>query len=165
MSVIDFTIPKDQKAKLASLFFKRIQEILKKESVEFDVKSVGALIVKYFPDCRRIINELQRYAATGKIDSGILALDSDESLSSLIGYLKNKEFTNVRKWVGEYNDLDATTFFRKLYDQAHTFMDSPSVAQLVLIIARYQYQHAFVSDHEINLVACLTEIMMECSFK
>jgi replication factor C small subunit len=165
MSVIDFTIPKDQKAKLASLFFKRIQEILKKESVEFDVKSVGALIVKYFPDCRRIINELQRYAATGKIDSGILALDSDESLTTLIGYLKNKEFTNVRKWVGEYNDLDATTFFRKLYDQAHAFMDSPSVAQLVLIIARYQYQHAFVSDHEINLVACLTEIMMECSFR
>jgi DNA polymerase III delta prime subunit len=165
MSVIDFSIPKDQKPKLASLFFKRIQEMLKKENVEFDVKTVGALIVKHFPDCRRIINELQRYAAIGKIDSGILALDSDESLSSLIGYLKNKEFTNVRKWVGEYNDLDATTFFRKLYDQAHTFMDSPSVAQLVLIIARYQYQHAFVSDHEINLVACLTEIMMECSFK
>ncbi len=165
MSVIDFNIPKDQKAKLASLFFKRIQDILKKENVEFDSKAVGALIVKHFPDCRRILNELQRYSATGKIDSGILAVDSDESLSVLVGYLKNREFSNVRKWVGEYSDLDASTFFRKLYDHAHNFMDAPSVAQLVIILARYQYQHAFVADHEINLVACLTEIMMECSFK
>jgi replication factor C small subunit len=165
MSIIDFTFPKEKKAKLAALFFKRTQEILKKENVEFDSKAVGALIVKYFPDCRRILNELQRYSATGKIDSGILSIDSEESLTTLISYIKNKEFSNVRKWVGEYNDLDANTFFRKLYDQAYTFMDSPSVAQLVLILARYQYQHAFVADHEINLVACLTEIMMECSFK
>ena len=165
MSVIDFTFPKDQKPKLASLFFKRVQEILKKENVDFDNKAVGALIVKHFPDCRRILNELQRYSSIGKIDTGILAFDNDETLSSLIGYLKNKEFSNVRKWVGEYADLDATTFFRKLYDQAYTYMDSPSVAQLVLILARYQYQHAFVADHEINLVACLTEIMMECTFK
>lgn len=165
MSIIDFTFPKDQKPKLASLFFKRVQEILKKENVEFDSKAVGALIVKYFPDCRRILNELQRYSSIGKIDTGILAFDNDETLSSLIEFLKNKEFSNVRKWVGEYADLDATTFFRKLYDQAYTYMDSPSVAQLVLILARYQYQHAFVADHEINLVACLTEIMMECTFK
>lgn len=165
MSVIDFTFPKDQKPKLASLFFKRVQEILKKENVDFDNKAVGALIVKHFPDCRRILNELQRYSSIGKIDTGILAFDNDETLSSLIGYLKNKEFSNVRKWVGEYADLDATTFFRKLYDQAYIYMDSPSVAQLVLILARYQYQHAFVADHEINLVACLTEIMMECTFK
>lgn len=165
MSVIDFNFPKDQKPKLASLFFKRVQEILKKENVDFDSKAVGALIVKYFPDCRRVLNELQRYSSLGKIDTGVLAFDNDETLSSLIGYLKNKEFSNVRKWVGEYADLDATTFFRKLYDQSYTYMDSPSVAQLVLILARYQYQHAFVADHEINLVACLTEIMMECTFK
>ncbi len=165
MSVIDFTFPKDKKPKLASLFFKRVQEILKKENVEFDSKAVGALIVKYFPDCRRVLNELQRYSAVGKIDTGILALDNEETFTTLISFLKNKEFSNVRKWVGEYADLDATTFFRKLYDQAHLYMDSPSVAQLVLIVARYQYQHAFVADQEINLVSCLTEIMMECTFK
>lgn len=165
MSVIDFTFPKEQKPKLAALFFKRVQEILQKEKVEFDAKAVGALIVKHFPDCRRIINELQRYSAVGKIDTGVLVSSSDESFLSLIGFLKNKEFSNVRKWVAEYPDLDATTFFRQLYDQAYVHMDSPSVAQLVLILARYQYQHAFVSDHEINIVACLTEIMMECSFK
>lgn len=164
MSVIDFTFSKEEKVKLASQFFKRVQFILDQEGVEYDNKAVGGLIVKYFPDCRRIINELQRYSATGKIDSGVLSNSGEEDIISLMGFLKNKEFGNVRKWVGEHSDIDTSTFFRKLYDQAAQYMDSPSVAQLVLILAKYQYQDAFVADHEINMAACLTEIMVECTF-
>ncbi len=165
MSVIDFNIPKEEKPKLALQFWKRVKDILEKEKVEFSSQAVAALIEKHFPDWRRIINELQRYAATGKIDVGILTSLNDESLNSLVSFLKNKEFTNVRKWVADNNDIDTAGFFRKLYDQAHVFMESPSVAQMVLILAKYQYQSAFVADQEINLAACLTEIMVECSFK
>jgi DNA polymerase III delta prime subunit len=165
MSIIDFTFSKEEKVKLANQFYKRVHHILDKEDVEYDSKAVVGLIVKYFPDCRRILNELQRYSSLGKIDSGILSVAGDENISSLIGYLKNKEFGNVRKWVGENSDMDTPTFFRKMYDQASQFMESPSVAQLVLILAKYQYQDAFVADREINTAACLTEIMVECSFK
>jgi len=164
-SVIDFVIPKEDKPKLAVKFYKRVVEILKKENVEFESQAVASMIEKHFPDWRRVLNELQRYSATGKIDTGILTNLQDDSFKLLIGYLKNKEFSNVRKWVGENSDIDITTFFRKFYNQAHTMMDSPSIAQLVLILAKYQYQAAFVADHEINLAACLTEVMVECSFK
>lgn len=165
MSVIDFVFPKDEKVKLAGLFFKRVQSILDKENVKYDTKAVGGMIVKHFPDCRRILNELQRYSASGSIDVGVLNASSDETFERLIQHLKNKEFSNVRKWVGENADIDPTSLFRKLYDQAYIFMDSPSVAQLVLIVAKYQYQNAFVADQEINLAACLTEIMVDCTFK
>ena len=163
-SVIDFTIPKQEKSKLAVKFYRRVVDILTTEKVEFDPKAVAGVIEKHFPDWRRVLNELQRYAATGKIDTGILVNFQDETFKTLVGYLRNKEFTNVRKWVGENSDLDTPTFFRKFYDAAHTLMDSSSVAQLVLILAKYQYQAAFVADHEINLTACLTEIMVECTF-
>lgn len=164
-SVIDFVVPKEQRPKLALAFFKRVKEILTKENVEFDAKAVVSVIEKHFPDWRRVLNELQRYAATGKIDSGILVNLQEENFKSLLGFLKNKEFSNVRKWVGENSDIDVPTFFRKFYDTAHEYMDSSSVAQLVLILAKYQYQAAFVADHEINIAACLTEVMVECSFK
>ena len=163
-SVVEFTIPKEEKPKLAVQFYRRVVDILTREQVEFESKAVAGLIEKHFPDWRRCLNELQRYAATGKIDIGVLASFQDELFNQLVGYLKNKEFTNVRRWVGENSDIDTPTFFRKFYDHAHALMDSPSVAQLVLILSKYQYQAAFVVDHEINLAACLTEIMVECTF-
>lgn len=165
MSVINFNIAKEDKPKLAVKFYKRVVDIIGKEGVEFDSKAVAGVIEKHFPDWRRVLNELQRYAATGKIDAGVLSNIQEESFKLLTGYLKNKEFSNVRKWVGENSDIDVATFFRKFYDVAHQLMDSPSVAQLVLILAKYQYQAAFVVDQEINLSACLTEIMIECTFK
>ena len=164
-SVIDFNIPKEDKPKLAVKFYKRVLDILKKENVEAEPKAVAGVIEKHFPDWRRVLNELQRYAATGKIDVGILTNLQEDSFKALVGFLKAKEFSNVRKWVGENSDVDTTTFFRKFYDQANELMDSPSIAQLVLILAKYQYQAAFVADHEINIAACLTEIMVECTFK
>lgn len=164
-SVVEFAVPKTEKAPLAAQFFKRVCGILNKENVEYEQKVVAEVIQKHFPDWRRVLNELQRYAATGKIDAGILTNLQEDSFKALCGYLKAKEFSNVRKWVGENSDTDIATFFRKFYDQAHTMMDSPSIAQLVLILAKYQYQAAFVADHEINLAACLTEIMVECTFK
>ena len=164
-SVIEFAIPKEDKPKLAMRFYKRVVEILKKENVEAEPKAVAGVIEKHFPDWRRVLNELQRYSATGKIDVGILTNLQEDSFKQLVGFLKNKEFSNVRKWVGENSDIDTTTFFRKFYDQASDLMDSPSVAQLVLILAKYQYQSAFVADHEINIAACMTEVMVECTFK
>lgn len=164
-SVVDFVIPKEQRPKLALAFFKRVKDILSKENVEYDSKAVVSVIEKHFPDWRRVLNELQRYSATGKIDVGILVNLQDDSFKALVGYLKNKEFSNVRKWVGENADVDVATFFRKFYDTSYEYMDSASVAQLVLILAKYQYQAAFVADHEINIAACLTEIMVECTFK
>lgn len=164
-SVVEFTIPKAEKPKLAVLFYKRVIDILQKENVQFDSKAVAALIEKHFPDWRRVLNELQRYSATGKIDVGMLTNLQDESFDQLVGFLKNREFSNIRKWVGENSDIDVPTFFRKFYDRASDLMDPPSVAQLVLIIAKYQYQAAFVVDHEINLAACMTEVMVECTFK
>ena len=164
-SVIEFAIPKEDKPKLAMRFYKRVIEILKKENVEADPKAVAGVIEKHFPDWRRVLNELQRYSVTGKIDVGILTNLQEDSFKQLVGFLKNKEFSNVRKWVGENSDVDTTTFFRKFYDQASDLMDSPSIAQLVLILAKYQYQSAFVADHEINIAACMTEVMVECTFK
>jgi len=164
-SVIEFSIPKEDKPKLAMRFYKRVLEILKKENVEAEPKALAGVIEKHFPDWRRVLNELQRYSATGKIDVGILTNLQEDSFKQLVGFLKNKEFSNVRKWVGENSDVDTTTFFRKFYDQASDLMDSPSIAQLVLILAKYQYQSAFVADHEINIAACMTEVMVECTFK
>ena len=161
-SVIDFNIPKEERPKLAAKFFKRVCHILSEEKIEYDTKTVAALLEKHFPDWRRVLNELQRYSATGKIDTGILANFSGESFKTLTSYLKNKEFSNVRKWVGENSDIDPATFFRSFYDNSFEMMDSPSVAQLVLILSKYQYQSAFVADQEINLLAFLTELMIEC---
>lgn len=164
-SVIDFKIEKEDKPKMASQFFKRVSNILQKEGVDFEPAAVIEVVKKFFPDNRRILNELQRYSATGKIDSGILVNLSEDNLKELIKFLKQKSFSEVRKWVGENNDLDQTTFFRKLYDTASEYLKPNSIPMLVMTIADYQYKAAFVADHEINILACLTEIMAEGDFK
>lgn len=164
-SVIDFNIPKEERTKIAGNFYKLACNILEQENVEYEPAVVAEVIKKHFPDWRRVLNELQRYSATGKIDSGILTNLKQESLKSVIKDMKEKNFTSVRRWVGENSDLDPATFYRELYDTAYDFLEVKSVPQLVLILADYQYKSAFVADQEINTAACLTEIMVECTFK
>ena len=164
-SVVEFNIPKDERPKMATQFYKRVHALLETEGVSFDPNAVAAVIKKYFPDWRRVLNELQRYSATGKIDSGILTDVKQDAIKTIIGYMKDKNFTAVRKWVGENTDIDTTTFFRELYDGASGYLETASIASLVLIIADYQYKSAFVADQEINTTACLAEIMVECVFK
>ena len=164
-SVIEIIIHKENKPVLANKFLKRVQDILKEENVEYDKKAVVELIIKHFPDWRRIINELQRYSTSGKIDAGILTQMSDGSFNTLIQALKKKEFNQMRKWVAENLDNDPTTIYRKLYDSCNTNMKETSIPILVTTIADYQYKSAFVADQEINLVACLTALMIECEFK
>ena len=164
-SVIEFLISKQDKPVLANSFLKRVQDILKEENVDYDKKAVVELIIKHFPDWRRIINELQRYSSSGKIDVGILTQMSDGSFNTLVQALKKKEFNQMRKWVAENLDNDPTTIYRKLYDTCNTNMKEASIPILVTTIADYQYKNAFVADHEINLVACLTTLMIECEFK
>lgn len=164
-SVIDFKIDNKDKQVLLATFFKRASQILKQESIEFDQKVVAELITKHFPDYRRVLNELQRYAASGKIDSGILVNMSQESFKDLIKLMKDKNFTEVRKWVGKNSDSDTVGLFRELYDNSVTYMTPESIPQLVLILADYQYKAAFVADHELNIMAALTEIMANVKFK
>lgn len=163
---IDFRLngPK-AKATMASAFLKRVQVILSSESIEYDKSVVAAIIMKHFPDNRRVINELQRYASSGTIDKGILASVSDINLDELITALKSKNFANSRKWVSSNLDNDPAKIYRKLYDTLYEHLEPNSVPQLVLHLAKYQYQGAFVADGEINMIACLTEIMVDCSFK
>jgi DNA polymerase III delta prime subunit len=164
-AVIDFTIKGKQKSQLAGSFFKRLQNILDEERIEYDQKVVAELISKHFPDFRRVLNECQRYSTGGKIDTGILASFSDISVDELLRNLKGKNFPEVRKWVVSNLDNDSNIIFRKIYDSLYSVLDGPSIASAVLIIAKYQYQSAFVVDQEINLLACLTEIMCECNYK
>ena len=164
-SVVEFKIDKEDKPKMASLFYKRVCKILEQEGVNYDQKAVIEVITKFFPDWRRVLNELQRYSATGKIDSGILVNFSEENLKGLVELLKAKNFTEVRRWVAENNDIDQAVFFRKLYDTASQYLKPNSIPQLVITLADYQYKAAFVADHEINILACLTEIMAEGDFK
>lgn len=164
-SVVEFKIDKEDKPKMASQFYKRVCNILDQESVQYDQKAVIEVITKFFPDWRRVLNELQRYSATGKIDSGILVNFSEDNLKGLVELLKAKNFSEVRKWVAENNDLDQAVFFRKLYDTASQYLKPNSIPQLVITLADYQYKAAFVADHEINILACLTEIMAEGEFK
>ena len=150
-AVIEFRIDASDKQAIAAQFFKRATQILKAEQVEFDPKVVAELITKHFPDYRRILNELQRYSVSGKIDSGILVNMSEESFRNLVKHLKDKDFTEVRKWVAKQSDADTATLFRELYDSASTHMEMGSIPQLVLILADYQYKAAFVADHELNI--------------
>jgi len=163
-AVIDFKA-NGSKAKMASQFFQRVCGILDIEKVAYDKQVVAAVITKHFPDNRRILNELQRYSASGTIDKGILASVSDVQLGELVKSLAGKEFASCRKWVTNNLDNDPARIFRTLYDGLYEQLKGGSVPQLVLILAKYQYQSAFVADHEINLMACLTEIMVECEFK
>jgi len=164
-SEIVFKMNKDDKPKMASQFFNRVLDILGKENIEYDKKVVVEVVSKYFPDYRRILNELQRYSATGKIDTGILSDLTEENLKSVMSLMKEKKFTDLRKWVGENSDIDSSVFFRKLYDTASDHLEKQSIPQLILILSDYQYKAAFVADPEINIMACLTQIMVECQFK
>jgi len=164
-AVIDFTIKGKQKAQLAGSFFKRLQNILDEESIEYDQKVLAELVSKHFPDFRRVLNECQRYSAGGKIDAAILASFSDISVNELIKHLKDKNFPEVRKWVVSNLDNDASSLLRRVYDACYDCLSPETIPAAVLVIAKYQYQCAFVADQEINLLAALTEIMCECSFK
>jgi DNA polymerase III delta prime subunit len=161
---IDFKL-NGSKAKMASAFFKRVENILEIEGVKYDKPVVAEIITKHFPDNRRILNELQRYSVGGTIDKGLLASVSDVQLTELINSLKVKDFAGARKWVTNNLDNDPTKIYRKLYDGLYELLKPNSVPQLVLHLAKYQYQSAFVADHEINMIACLTEVMVDCEFK
>jgi DNA polymerase III delta prime subunit len=163
-SEIDFKIAKKDMPKLAGLFFERVKTILAAENVEFDQKVVAEVITKHFPDWRRVLNELQRYSATGKIDSGILANLQEVSLKELINHMKEKNFTEVRKWIGQNSDNDQNTIYRNFYDNALQYIKSGSIPQLVLILGKYQYQAAFCADPEINLASAMVEVMVDCEF-
>ena len=164
-SVIDFTYKGKERASVASQFFKRVQEILVGEGVEYDPKVVAELIQKHFPDWRRVLNQLQKYGNTGSINTGILAEVSDVNLHELLNALKNKEFGTVRKWVVANLDNDFNMIIHRIYEALYNVLVENTIPAAVLIIAKYQYQAAFAADQEINLLACLIEIMMECQFK
>ena len=164
-SVVDFSVSKKDKPTIAAQFFQRLNTILEEERIEADKKVVAELINKHFPDWRRVLNECQRYSVGGKIDSGILATFSEVKTNELVTNLKKKNFSEVRKWCVNNLDNDPTVLLRHVYDNLFTTLVSSSIPAAVLIIAKYQYQTAFVADQEINLLACLTEIMVECKFK
>ena len=164
-TVIDFKIKNGNKPVLQAQFFKRLKTILDENSIEHDDKILMKLITRYYPDWRRLINETQRHAATGKVDSSILVDIADIKLEDLVRSLKNKEFTVVRKWVVDNIDNDPAIILRRIYDSLYESLKGPSIPEAVLIIAKYQYQIEFVADQEINMLACLTEIMMSCEFK
>jgi len=164
-AVIDFTIKGKQKAQLAGAFFKRLQTILDTERIEYDQKVLAELVSKHFPDFRRVLNECQRYSTSGKIDAAILASFSDFTVNELVKHLKEKNFSEVRKWVVSNLDNDSSVILRRVYDTLYSVLLPQSIPAAVLIIAKYQYQICFVADQEINLLAALTEIMCECEFR
>jgi len=164
-SVVEFGIRGKERQQLAGQFFKRLQDILVLERIDFEGKVLAELINKHFPDWRRVLNELQRYSVSGKIDSGILAAFSNVKTDDLFRFLKEKDFPATRKWVVDNLDNDPTVLLRSIYDALYAHLAGPGIAAAVLIIAKYQYQSAFVADQEINMLACLTEIMVECEFK
>ena len=164
-AVIEFSIKGKEKQEIAASFFQRINFILDAERCEADKKVLVELINKHFPDWRRILNECQRYSVGGKIDSGILAAFSDVAIDELIKNLKEKNFSEVRKWVNSNMDNDITVLLRRIYDNLYTSLVPSTIPAAVLVLAKYQYQAAFVADQEINMLACLTEIMVECEFK
>jgi DNA polymerase III delta prime subunit len=163
-TVVDFKL-NGSKQKMAAAFFKRVEWILDQEGVNYDKQVVAAVITKHFPDNRRILNELQRHSVSGSIDKDILASVSDVQLSELVSSIMNKDFASCRKWVTNNIDNDMSRIIRSIYDTLYEKLKPNSVPQMVLILAKYQYQAAFVADHEINLIACLTELMVECEFK
>jgi len=162
-TVIDFKLQNGEKAKMASAFMKRIDFVLKNEGVESDPKVLAEIIMKYFPDYRRVLNELQRYSSFGKIDVGILSVDKNFKIKELIPFIKQKNFTEVRKWVANNSDNDINLIYRDIYDNLYDVLKSDSIPQAVLLLSKYQYQAAFCADHEINLLAFLTELMIETS--
>ena len=164
-TVIDFRITNGQKVKTATAFMDRLCDILKQEHIEYDKKVIAELIQRHYPDFRRTINELQRYSVRGKIDSGILVSLSDINNKELVKLLKEKRFTDMRKWVVQNLDKEPSSLFSSIYEILYKNLQPQSVPAAVITIADYQYKSAFVADHEINMVACLTQIMAECKFK
>jgi DNA polymerase III delta prime subunit len=164
-SVIDFTIPKSEKPNLASEFMRRMVNILDNEKIEYDKKVLVEVIQIHFPDWRRILNELQRYSVSGRIDAGILVDMAEINIKELMKFMKEKEFTHVRKWVVNNLDMDAVRLYRSIYDNLYTFIDHSTIPHAVCILAEYQYRRAFAADQEINTLACLTEIMAKVKFK
>jgi DNA polymerase III delta prime subunit len=162
-SVIDFSLKTEEKPRMAAQLFSRLSVILNKESIEYDKQVLIKIVEKHFPDYRRTLNELQRYASSGSIDAGTLAQISDvRKINELVSHLKDKNFSEMRKWVVANSDADPSRIYRKIYDSLYEYFKPDSIPQAVLIISKYQYQSAFVADQEINLVACLTEIMIDC---
>ena len=164
-SSIEFRIPNEEKPQLAMDFMNRLEVILNNEQIYYDKKVVASLIQKFFPDWRRVLNELQRYSASGKIDAGILVNLSEDSIKELLVFLKGKEFTNVRRWIVNNLDNDPVRIFRRVYDSLYDNLDGSTIPHAVVILAEYQYKSAFVSDQEINLLACMTELMGQVKFK
>ena len=164
-AVIDFSVKGKEKAQLAGSFFKKLQNILDNERIKYDSKVLAELISKHFPDFRRVLNECQRHSVSGEINSSILASFSDIAVNDLIKHLKEKNFSEVRKWVVANLDNDSSVILRRVYDACYSCLSPQSIPAAVLIIAKYQYQIAFCADQEINLLAALTEIMCECEFK
>ena len=165
-SVIDFALKGDEKLKMASQMFKRLSVILKTESIDYDKDVLAKIVERYFPDYRRTLNELQRYSTSGNIDAGVLSqVDSARKLDDLIKALKEKDFTAMRKWVVTNSDVDQNRIFRSIYDNLSVYLKPETIPPAVVTLAKYQYQAAFVADQEINLVACLTELMIECEVK
>jgi len=162
---IEFNIPKTEKPHLAVQILERIQEILKVENIPFDKEALAPLVAKFFPDVRRILNELQRYSVSGKIDVGILSNFDKLNIKELVTAMKEKNFTETRKWIVSNLDNSPPELFRKIYETIYEVLDKNSVPEAVLILAEYQYKSAFVSDQEINFVACVVELMMRCEFK
>lgn len=163
-SVIDFSLSKNDKAYVMAAFMKRAGEILSGEGIEYDKPVLAELIMKYCPDWRRVLNELQRYSVSGTIDTGILVSLGEQSLEDLMGSLKDKNFKRMRQWVADNIDVEPAVLFRRIYDNMSTYVKPQSIPQLVLILADYQYKNAFVADHELNFVACLTECMASVEF-
>ena len=164
-TVIDFAIKNGQKVKTAKAFMTRLSGILKDEQIKFDPKVLAELIQKHYPDFRRTINELQRYSVRGEIDTGVLFNLSESNTKELMSSLKDKKFNDMRKWVINNLDKEPSSLFSTIYNNLYEALEPKSVPQAVLIIAGYQYKAAFVADHEINMVACLTEVMANCNFK
>ena len=164
-SVVEFTIPNSEKQTLASEFMGRVITILNEQEVKYDKRVVAEVINKHFPDWRRVLNELQRYSVSGMIDAGILVNISEVNIRELMHSMKNKEFTNVRKWVVDNLDNDPVRLLRSIYDHMYDYMDGSSIPHLVVVLGEYQYKSAFVADQEINMLACLTEIMARGKFK
>ena len=162
---VDFKITKKEKPQLANAFFKRVKNILEQESIKYDDKVVAELINKYFSDWRRTLNEMQKYSASGQIDSGILVNLSEVSINELMDALKKKEFTVVRKWIVNNLDNDPNRMYRLVYDSLYDYLDGSTIPHAVLLIGKYSYQSAFVADQEINMLACMTELMSTVKFK
>ncbi len=164
-SVIDFNVKGKERAQMAASFFDRVKTILDINKIEYEKKVVALIIQKYFPDFRRTLNELQKYSSKGKIDVGILSSGVDLTVSDLVKHLKNREFTNMKKWVVNNLDNEPQIIMRKVYDTMYSHMKPKSIPEAVLIIGEYQYKANFVMDQEINLVAFMTELMMRCEFQ